>query len=53
MIVVAVEEAVFFAGSSVAVEEEVEEKFFHLRQPSKSIRACMQPHSMILRSSQM
>ena len=25
---------------------------FHLRQPSKSIRACMQPHSMTFRSSQ-
>ncbi|RUS25390.1 hypothetical protein BC938DRAFT_472241 [Jimgerdemannia flammicorona] len=24
---------------------------FHLRQPSKSIKACMQPHSMILRSN--
>lgn len=28
------------------------EKSFHLRQPSKSMRACMQPHSMTLRSSQ-
>ena len=28
------------------------EKSFHLRQPSKSIKACMQPHSMTLRSSQ-
>ena len=28
------------------------ERSFHLRQPSKSIRACMQPHSMTLRSSQ-
>jgi hypothetical protein len=26
-------------------------KFFHLRQPSKSMRACMQPHSLTLRSS--
>lgn len=28
------------------------ERSFHLRQPSKSIRACMQPHSMTFRSSQ-
>lgn len=28
------------------------EKSFHLRQPSKSISACIQPHSMTLRSSQ-
>lgn len=28
------------------------EKSFHLRQPSKSMRACMQPHSLTLRSSQ-
>lgn len=26
-------------------------KSFHLRQPSKSMRACMQPHSLTLRSS--
>lgn len=26
------------------------EKSFHFRQPSKSIRACMQPHSMTFRS---
>ena len=25
---------------------------FHLRQPSKSMRACMQPHSLTLRSNQ-
>lgn len=28
------------------------EKSFHLRQPSKSISACMQPHSVTLRESQ-
>jgi hypothetical protein len=28
------------------------EKSFHFLQPSKSISACMQPHSMTLRSSQ-
>lgn len=28
------------------------EKSFHLRQPSKSMRACMQPHSMTFLSSQ-
>ena len=28
------------------------EKSLHLRQPSKSISACMQPHSITLRSSQ-
>ena len=27
-------------------------KSFHLRQPSKSMRACMHPHSLTLRSSQ-
>jgi len=27
-------------------------KSFHFRQPSKSIRACMQPHSFTFRSSQ-
>ena len=27
-------------------------KSFHLRHPSKSISACMQPHSLTLRSSQ-
>lgn len=28
------------------------EKSFHFRQPSKSMRACMQPHSITFRSSQ-
>lgn len=28
------------------------EKSFHFLQPSKSIKACMQPHSMTFRSSQ-
>ena len=27
-------------------------KSFHFRHPSKSMRACMQPHSLTLRSSQ-
>lgn len=27
-------------------------KSFQRRQPSKSMRACMQPHSLTLRSSQ-
>ncbi len=28
------------------------EKSFHFRQPSKSMRACMQPHSMTFLESQ-
>jgi hypothetical protein len=39
------------SGALVA-EGAAAEKSFHLRQPSKSIRACMQPHSTTLRSSQ-
>jgi len=35
----------------VSASSVVCEKSFHFRQPSKSIRACMHPHSMTLRSS--
>ena len=38
-----------FEGTVLA---EAWEKSFHFRQPSKSMRACMQPHSITFRSSQ-
>lgn len=42
---------ILLALLSLALSESFE-KSFHFRQPSKSIRACMHPHSLTLRSSQ-
>ena len=42
---------ILLALLSLALSESFE-KSFHFRQPSKSMRACMQPHSLTLRSSQ-
>lgn len=45
--------ALLFASFSLSADlSGCWEKSFHLRQPSKSISACMQPHSITLRSSQ-
>jgi hypothetical protein len=43
-------EADIFALPSIF--SDLSAKSFHFRQPSKSIRACMQPHSLTFRSSQ-
>lgn len=42
---------ILLALLSLALSESLE-KSFHFRQPSKSMRACMHPHSLTLRSSQ-
>lgn len=41
----------FDVSLSLALSESFA-KSFHFRHPSKSMRACMQPHSFTLRSSQ-
>ena len=39
-------------GAGTFLDEGSEDISFHLRHPSKSMRACMQPHSITLRESQ-